>query len=115
MPASQHPDGCPVTPRQLEAYEHLIAGHAATTAANQMRISHQQYRALLREGRRRLGAADNAHAAQALVDAGWATGNPPTSPIATELADNLRQPRGKRDENQLRDLTQRAIDELLDD
>ena len=78
-----------MTPRQLEAYEHLAAGDSLTHTADRMGITRTSVTKLLRKGRRLIGARNNNAAAAQLLAAGVITGEPPKRPIASRRNHSL--------------------------
>ena len=112
-------DGCPLTPRQLQAYELRAQGVSDDVAAYELGVKVSSYEVLLQKGRRRIGARTLTAAMRVLVDGGWLveTGDLHLSPTATSYIRTfeayLAAPVGERDQMLVRDLCNEALDELL--
>lgn len=112
-------DDCPITPRQLQAYELRAQGVSADAAALELGVKVTSYRTLLEKGRCRIGARTAAAATRALVDGGWLveTGDQLLSPVAYSYIRAfdayLAAPADERDQMLVRDLCNEALDELL--
>jgi hypothetical protein len=108
---------CPLTPRQLIAFELHAEGHPPDAAAEVMGTTYLAYIRLLDRGCAELGVSSVEDAERVLIDAGWMTdglGLPAAAHAYLRAFDAyLAAPRDRRDQMLVAELTAAALAELI--